>query len=86
MVETICRICGKISIDIRWDEFGCPTYTICDCCGAESGYQDCDLYSITSYRKNWIDGGSPWHVKKTKPIDWDLGEQLKMIPLQFRNE
>ncbi|MDY6484932.1 hypothetical protein [Acinetobacter faecalis] len=51
-----CRICGFYDEEYYpWGEDGeSPTYDICDYCGVEFGYEDCNLNSIRSYRKTWM--------------------------------
>lgn len=83
MIEYTCRVCGLITEDIRWDDFGCPTYIICDCCGAESGYQDMHLFAIRNHRLEWSDSGSNWKYSKFQPPNWNLEDQLQQIPTQF---
>jgi hypothetical protein len=81
----VCRVCGKIQCEPPWGEDGIsPNYTFCDCCGVEFGYGDCWLIAIHSSRKRWLDQGAKWDNPKERPVDWDLEEQLKQIPEQFK--
>ncbi len=76
-----CRICGFRQLDPPWGEDNKnPNFAICDCCGVEFGYEDCDLNTIRKYRLKWQESGAEWFEPKEKPIDWSLEEQMKNIP------
>lgn len=85
MITHNCRVCGLYYEDKPYGEDGeCPTHEICMCCNVEFGYEDYTLESTLKFRKKWLEDGTSWRFKKTKPIDWDLKEQLKNIPESFR--
>lgn len=80
-----CRVCGYLQDDPPWGENGnCPNYDICDCCGVEFGYEDCNLTSILTFRNQWLKNGAKWKNFKYKPINWSLEEQIKNIPKEFK--
>ena len=85
MTNTICRVCGFQYDDYYpWGENGqLPTYDICDCCGAEFGYDD-DIGAcgepIQTYRSKWINGGAKFFRPSERPENWNLEDQLKNIP------
>lgn len=80
-----CRVCGNIQNEPPWGENGqCPTYEICDCCGVEFGYGDCNLKAIKASRDRWLENGACWKYAKEKPSDWSLEKQLKSIPENYR--
>ncbi len=79
MNECICKICGY---DIYPDKFrggDTPTYIICPCCGAESGYEDSTPKSIENCRQKWIDNQMIWFDKSIKPANWDFKQQIENI-------
>jgi hypothetical protein len=82
-----CRVCGAPSDELPWGEDGnTPSFNICNCCGVEFGYEDCNLSSIRIYRNQWVSKGYPWYHKKLKPYKWDLlkaVQQLNNIPKDF---
>ena len=75
----ICRCCGwSFGEYLPWGEDGMsPEYAICDCCACESGNEDYCPDSLDNYRQNWLQSGAKWWNSKTKPGDWDNGQQLK---------
>jgi hypothetical protein len=80
----ICPICGYSDLsDIPYDEYGYPTYVICDCCGYEFGFDDeSKNISFSAYRQKWIKEGFHFFNKKKEPVLWNfdiLNEQLKNI-------
>ncbi len=80
-----CRVCGNIQDDPPWGEDGKnPTYDICDCCGVEFGYGDCNIDAIKSFREKWFEEGATWKYPKEKPINWSLEKQLTQIPQEFK--
>lgn len=87
----VCRICGYLSSEEFYDEKNCASYTICKCCGCESGYEDSTIISIYNYRKNWIFGKlsfqkedkKSWFSPAYKPKSWNKEEQIKNIPKNF---
>ena len=82
--ETLCRVCGYDDGDVRWDEQACPTYVICNCCGAEAGYQDALLNSVKSHRQRWLDTGMTWRGSGGPPLGWEGSRQLERLPLAWR--
>jgi hypothetical protein len=80
----VCRICGLLQ-ETPWGEDGkTPSFDICACCGVEFGYEDSSLKAIYAYRQKWLDTGAKWYLLEFLPENWDLDEQLKNIPPQFR--
>lgn len=80
-----CRICGLKQPIPPWGHDGQnPTRDICSCCGAEFGYEDSLKSAILDYRRKWLDSGALWFSPKEKPTDWNLKEQLKQIPEEFK--
>jgi hypothetical protein len=80
-----CRVCGKRQDEPIWGEDGqSPTFDICDCCGAEFGYEDCNLEAIHAFRGKWLQEGNKWWNPKTQPQNWSLEEQMKNIPEKYR--
>jgi len=80
-----CRVCGKIQPEPPWGEDGAsPTYSICDCCGVEFGYEDANLESLRRYRNNWLATGMPWFRPKEKPNGWSYELQFMNVPQEFR--
>jgi hypothetical protein len=85
--ESICRVCGYSDGSIRWEYFEGVLYSqflICDCCGAESGYEDCLLTAIQNYRREWLESGTKWFCQKSKPENWNLEKQLAHIPDDYK--
>ncbi|HEX2912534.1 MAG TPA: hypothetical protein VH186_17120 [Chloroflexia bacterium] len=79
-----CRVCGLLYPEPPWGEDGkSPSFDICECCGAEWGYEDCTIKGIRTYRERWIAEGAKWFEPKAKPEGWKLEEQLKMIPEEY---
>jgi hypothetical protein len=80
-----CRVCG-LTLDCRpWGEDGKnPTFMYCYCCGVEFGYTDATPAAIKKFRLAWLAKGAPWAMPEFKPENWDLNEQLKSIPEEFR--
>ena len=81
----ICPVCGydKLVEPPYDEEFGCPTYVICSCCGFEFGFDDESKgYSFSGYRQRWIDNGFPFFNSKKKPSNWServMRQQLENI-------
>lgn len=84
-----CRVCGLVEpapyFPYGEDGFSWEWDT-CDCCGVTHGYQDITVADAQAYRGRWLTAGAPWkHPKYTpQPKNWDVQEQLKNVPLQFR--
>ena len=80
-----CRICGFLQPSLPWGYDGkTPLFEICDCCGAEFGYEDVTIQSIKQYRDRWLSDGAIFWAPREKPKKWLLEEQLKQIPDRFR--
>jgi hypothetical protein len=80
-----CRVCGLLQDEPPWGEDGhSPTHNICDCCGAEFGYEDSTLLGIQRYRQEWLAKGAPWFHPKARPGNWDVAAQLAQVPAAFR--
>jgi hypothetical protein len=79
-----CRVCGLFNDNPPWGEDGnSPTYEICPCCGVEFGYEDITIDSTKDYRNHWINEGVKWFSAKEKPLNWDMSEQFKNIPIEY---
>jgi len=78
-LRCICRCCGWDFGDYcPWGDDGAsPEYVICDCCGCEAGNDDSYPGHLAEYRRNWLNSGAQWWHRKTKPVDWNDGRQLK---------
>ena len=74
--NTTCRVCGFDGRAPVRDQYGCGTFEICVCCGAEAGYEDLCREAILSYRQNWLAGGAKWFRPKQQPPDWVASVQL----------
>ena len=82
---TVCRICGLNHGYAIWGDDGkSPTHDICDCCGTEFGYEDCQLSAIRKNRQKWIEGGAKWYNENQKPENWNLEDSLRNIPEEFK--
>lgn len=80
-----CRVCGFKQETLPWGENQkTPSFTICDCCGVEFGYEDITTSSIKAYRKKWLDEGAKWFKSQKKPKDWTLNEQLQQISQKYQ--
>lgn len=77
-----CHVCGaSLGEFAPWEGDGLnPTYAICDCCGVEFGYEDCQQFGVLRLRDSWLEGGAVWINPKAMPLAWSLDEQLKNIP------
>ena len=75
----ICPVCGYD----RLEEYPDLSYEICPCCGVEYGFDDFDFENLTfdTVRNKWLSEGAKWFMKKEKPKNWDLEEQLKNLRL-----
>lgn len=82
-----CRVCGLNQNYIHWDvdKQLPPTYDFCDCCNAQFGYNDSNNIAISIYRKRWIDSGAEWSNRTRRMEEWNLKEQLKNIPDEYRD-
>jgi len=80
-----CHVCGfDQGVDAPWGESGLdPSFTICDCCGVEYGYEDCTSTGVAKYRSEWLASGSKWQNPKARPFQWSLATQLQQIPAKL---
>ena len=79
-----CRICGFHNDYFPWGENGeKPNFELCPCCGVQFGKEDVTLESIQKYRKEWLRKGGKWFIKKDRPENWDIDEQMRNIPEDF---
>ncbi|HEY8980885.1 MAG TPA: hypothetical protein VIU15_15020 [Streptomyces sp.] len=83
LTEDFCRVCGLEEEGIR-NRYGSPSYFICACCGNEAGIGDDDLYQVRQLRGYWVAKGAPWDDSKFRPEQWDLLEQMKNLPPEWR--
>ena len=69
----ICLVCGFPKLtEGPFDDYGCPTYEICPCCGFEFGFDDeSEGISYVEYREKWIAGGFHWFREDEEPTNWD---------------
>ncbi|THF66294.1 hypothetical protein E6C76_05480 [Pseudothauera nasutitermitis] len=74
----VCPVCGYPCLDeAAYDDFGCPSYNICPCCGTEFGYDD-SVVAHADLRKKWISNGMQWWSRnQIKSNGWDPIKQLK---------
>lgn len=80
-----CMVCGCYSVDFPWGEDGkSPTFQLCPCCGVQFGKEDSTMESIKTYRAEWKNSGGNWFMKNEKPEGWDIEEQMKNIPNEFK--
>ena len=79
-------MCGKVQDDPPpgGNDGKCPTYDICECCGVEFEYEDCTLKAIQASRERWLANGAEWKYSEEKPINWSLEEQMKNIPIEYK--
>ena len=77
----ICPICGYTALEeLPWEDDGqTPSFTICDCCGVEFGYEDATQKGKSKYRDQWIASGGKWFNEAKRPENWDMKDQLKNI-------
>lgn len=78
----LCRVCGtEVSDFYPWGEDGqTPSFEICDCCGTQFGYEDCETEEIKKRRANWLAGGARWLRPDKKPSGWTVEKSLARIP------
>jgi hypothetical protein len=81
-----CRVCGNKYSDFQpWGDDGkTPSFALCNCCGTQFGYEDCELSSIRKMRSDWIANGARWFEPNEKPLDWSLEKSLENIPEEFK--
>lgn len=79
--SNFCRICGLDQKENPWGkDNNTPNFEICACCGAEFGYNDCNIHAIRKYRNEWLLNNAEWFDSKKKPFNWSLEMQMKNIP------
>lgn len=79
-----CRVCGLRLTEPPWGIDGkSPSHDICECCGVEHGYEDCNLAAVKQFRAKWLAGGAKWFQPSMKPASWSAEEQLKNVPPDF---
>lgn len=80
-----CVVCGYDGLDFpQYLEHGEPNFSICPCCGWESGFDDLDRgLTFEEYRKGWIKEGAEWLNIDKKPDNWDLKRQLARINVSY---
>ena len=71
-----CECCGYALKEDPYPE-GIPAYSVCDCCGMQSGRDDNTKASMLRYRDQWIANGAQWFNPQEKPNDWNLQLQLQ---------
>jgi hypothetical protein len=80
-----CRVCGLHQGFKPWGEDGqTPTFDICDCCGVEFGYEDCDVTYIRKFREEWVKNGAKWFSPELMPSSWSLEDQLINVPVEYK--
>lgn len=82
-----CRVCGLLEPYLPYGEDGMSwDFDFCDCCGVEHGLWDITVADARAYRELWLAAGALWkHPEDTpQPENWDVQEQLKNVPSQFR--
>jgi len=82
--ETVCRVCGHDDGSPFWDGGWPDEGNICPCCGHEPSVGDVGVMSLRNYRGYWLGQGAPWNDLKLRPEGWDLLEQVKGIPAEWR--
>jgi hypothetical protein len=80
-----CRVCGWLHAEPPWGLDGrTPLFEYCPCCGVEVGYQDATPVGARRFREQWLSKGAPWSEPEQRPADWNIDEQLKRAPAEFR--
>jgi hypothetical protein len=80
-----CRACGLLQAEAPWGDDGqSPVFEICDCCGAEFGYEDATLEAVTRARRLWLEKGAPWSNPKAMSSTWSVKAQLAQVPPVFQ--
>jgi hypothetical protein len=78
-----CVICGYDQLDTpQYDELDFPTFTVCSCCGFESGFDDdATAYpkNFDEYRLDWLGNGAVWFCEHKNPENWNMHTQLNNI-------
>lgn len=78
----LCPVCGFTALtEPPYDDFGCPTYVICPCCGTEFGYDD-STATHQVLREKWVSLGMHWWNNRQQPPEgWDADAQLRAAQL-----
>lgn len=81
MKKYTCYVCGYPELDElpRGENGKIPSFSICDCCGIQFGYEDTSEENIRKYREKWIETGGEWLIKDARPKNWSMKDQLKNI-------
>lgn len=82
-MQSVCRVCGYGG-DEFYDASGEPTFVICDCCSAESGYQDATPEAARAHRQRWLAEGAKWRSQSQQPVGWNLDAQLARVPENYQ--
>lgn len=45
---------------------------------------DVSVRGLREFRGYWLGQGAPWSSQRARPKDWDLLEQVRHIPEQWR--
>jgi hypothetical protein len=73
-----CKVCGLYHEAPPWGENGnTPSFELCECCGAEFGFDDYSTEGIAEYRRQWLNDGAKWLIPRWRLANWNLDEQLK---------
>ncbi len=76
----VCVVCGYDKLEVEQYNNRLPNFSVCKCCGFQSGYDDLDQgYTFAEYREKWINDGAKWFKPNEMPSDWDLVKQLKKL-------
>lgn len=79
-----CRVCGLLQLEPPWSESGVdPTWTICDCCGTEFGYEDSTIEGCRVARAQWLARRGRWWNEVRRPPNWSLEAQLRQVPARY---
>jgi hypothetical protein len=83
--ETVCRVCGyDDGVEPFW-EAGWPNEgAICPCCDNEPSMNDVSVMGLRELRGYWLGLGAQWRSPSSRPKDWDILEQVKHIPAEWR--
>jgi hypothetical protein len=80
-----CRVCGFRLEDPPWGyDSKSPVFDFCPCCGVEFGYQDATPEGARKFRYRWLERGATWDDEQEKPEKWNLEDQIKQIPMQYK--
>jgi hypothetical protein len=83
--ETVCRVCGYDDGAEPFWEAGWPNEgAICPCCDNEPSMNDVSVMALRELRGYWLGLGAPWRSPGSRPQNWDILEQVKHIPAEWR--